>query len=86
MFFPSFYLVKYRDATELNPKSSLSEILTLGKKTSQPTIIYFCFSELFDYYNEASLEEVQQIELAILLREQEKLSNEVNRNFNLNIN
>ncbi len=40
----------------------------------------FCISELFDYYNEANLEEVQQIELAILLREQEKLSDEVNRN------
>ena len=35
------------------------------------------FSELFDYYNEGSADGIEQIELALLLRDQEQLSNQV---------
>ena len=34
-------------------------------------------SELFDYYNEGGLDTIEEIELALLLRDQEQLSNEV---------
>jgi len=35
------------------------------------------YSELFDYYNEGSADGIEQIELALLLRDQEQLSNQV---------